>query len=145
MRVLIVDPLKTPYVKDIGEELADLQKEVGGFIEAVYPFQDEAAIICNEEGKLLGLPLNRGLTGEDGTLCDIVAGTFLVTGLTEDGFGSLSDDQLRVYAERFRTPETFYIEGGTFKSLPALSAYEEPEIPYAHEPRIAIHPHNKER
>ena len=89
MRVLIVDPMKTPYVKDIGEELADLQEEVGGFIEAVYPFRDEAAIICNEEGKLLGLPLNRGLTGEDGTLCDIVAGTFLVTGLTEDGFGSL--------------------------------------------------------
>ena len=35
MRVLIVDPMKTPYVKDIGEELADLQEEVGGFIEAV--------------------------------------------------------------------------------------------------------------
>ena len=46
MQALIVEPLKAPYVKEIGEELEDLQHEVGGYIEAVYPFEDEVAIIC---------------------------------------------------------------------------------------------------
>lgn len=51
MQALIVEPMKPPYVKEIGEELEDLQHEVGGYIEAIYPFEDEVAIICNEEGK----------------------------------------------------------------------------------------------
>ena len=50
MQALIVEPLKAPYVKEIGEELEDLQREVGGYIEALYPFEDEVAVICNEEG-----------------------------------------------------------------------------------------------
>ena len=61
MKVLVVAPEKEPYVKEISSGLSSLQKEVGGFIEAVYPFEDPVAIICNEEGKLEGLPLNRAL------------------------------------------------------------------------------------
>lgn len=55
---------------------------VGGCIEAVYPFDDPVAIVCNEEAKLEGLPLNRALRDEDGDIYDIVAGTFMVVGLT---------------------------------------------------------------
>lgn len=50
------------------------------------------AIVCNEEAKLEGLPLNRALRDEDGDIYDIVAGTFMVVGLTEDSFGSLTPD-----------------------------------------------------
>ena len=82
MQALIVEPLKVPYVKEVGEELEDLQHEVGGYIEAVYPFEDEIAIVCNEEGKLNGLELNRALRGDDGEIYDIIAGKFLVVGLT---------------------------------------------------------------
>ena len=57
-------------MKEIGEELEDLQHEVGGYIEAVYPFEDEVAIVCNEEGKLEGLDLNRSLRGDDGEIYD---------------------------------------------------------------------------
>ena len=145
MKVLIVEPMKPPYIKNIGEELADLQKEVGGFIEVVYPFPDEAAVICNEEGKLTGLPLNRSLAGDDGRLTDIIAGTFLVTGLTEDGFGSLTDEQLSRYSERFRTPETFCIEGGSFRSLPALSAYVEPGTRSGQDQTVPHRPQEHER
>ena len=66
MKVLVVEPEKEPYVKEISSGLSSLQKEVGGFIEAVYPLEDPVAIICNEEGKLEGLPLNRALRDEDG-------------------------------------------------------------------------------
>ena len=50
MKVLLVEPEKEPYVKEISSGLSSLQKELGGYIEAVYPFEDPVAIICNEEG-----------------------------------------------------------------------------------------------
>ena len=106
--VLVVEPGKTPYVKEIDPGLASLQHEVDGWIEAVYPFEEPVAIVCNEEGKLNGLPLNRALIDdESGEIYDIVAGTFLVTGLTEDNFGSLNDEQIKKFSERFRHPEAF--------------------------------------
>ncbi len=66
--VLIVEPDKHPYTADIPAGLESLQKIVGGLIEAVYPYEDEVALICCDEGKLLGLPLNRPLDDEDGIL-----------------------------------------------------------------------------
>ena len=63
---------------------------MGGYIEAVYPFEDPVAVIVNEEGKLEGLQLNRGIYDPDGRLYDIVSGTMLVVGLGEENFASLS-------------------------------------------------------
>ena len=106
--VLVVEPGREPYVKEIDPGLKSLQHEVDGWIEAVYPFEDPVAIVCNEEGKLNGLPLNRALIDDDsGEIYDIVVGTFLVTGLTEDNFGSLTDDQIQKFSDRFRHPEAF--------------------------------------
>ena len=59
--VLLVRPNEHPQNVSIGAELKDLQEAVGGSIDAVYPFADPVAIICNDEGKLMGLPLNRAL------------------------------------------------------------------------------------
>ena len=50
-------------------------------------------LVCNDEGKLIGLELNRGLQDEDGNLYDIMAGTFLVVGLSEESFASLPPDK----------------------------------------------------
>ena len=66
--VLIVEPGKEPYVKEIDSNLKSLQHEVGGYIEAIYPYEDPVALVCNEEGKLEGLPLNRALRDEDGDI-----------------------------------------------------------------------------
>ena len=66
MRVIVVEPKKKPMVRDIDAGLESMQKIVGGSIEAVYPFADPVALICNGEGKLLGLPLNRALRDGDG-------------------------------------------------------------------------------
>ena len=102
IRVLIVEPNKQPYAAEIPSGLASLQHQVGGLIQALYPFEDSAAVICNDEGKLLGLPWNRVLTDDDGIPYDILVGTFLVVGLTEDDFGSLSEEQVVRYTDRFR-------------------------------------------
>ena len=105
--VLVVEPGRTPYVKKIDSGLKSLQSEVGGWIEAVYPFEEEVALICNEEGKLSELPLNRALVNEDGGIYDIIAGTFLVVGLGAEDFCSLSDEYIKKFSDRFKTPEKF--------------------------------------
>ena len=107
MTVLVVEPLKEPYTKEISAGLSALQAEVSGSIQAVYPYDDPVAVICNEEGKLDGLPLNRALRDEDGELYDVVAGTFLVVGLSEENFSSLSPELTEKYTAQFKTPEQF--------------------------------------
>lgn len=52
----MIEPEKKPQVLEIDGSLAGLQALVGGDIQAVYPYDDPVAIICNEEGKLMGLP-----------------------------------------------------------------------------------------
>ena len=116
--VLVVEPGKRPYTKKIQPGLKSLQKEVGGYIEAVYPFPEPVAIVCLESGKLDGCPLNRALRDEDGAIYDIIAGTFLVVGLTEEDFGSLSPELLQVFTQRFRQPETFIMVNGHLLAIP---------------------------
>ena len=53
MTILVIKPMQTPKVKEIESSLESMQKEVGGYIQAIYPFEDSVALICNEEGKLL--------------------------------------------------------------------------------------------
>ena len=84
MKVLMVEPGKSPYAAEIESGLKSLQAAVGGDIQAVYPYEDPVALICNEEGKLMGLPLNRALFDDDGHIYDIVSGNFLIVGLGED-------------------------------------------------------------
>ena len=105
--VLVVEPQKEPYMKTIPDTLESLQKEVGGYIQAVYPWDDPVGIICDEEAKLKGSPLNRALRDEDGEIADIIAGTFMVVGLGEENFASLNDTEAKKFASVFKTPETF--------------------------------------
>ena len=57
MRILLVEPGKKPVVREIDGSLKSMQELVGGTIQALYPFEEPVALICNDEGKLLGLPL----------------------------------------------------------------------------------------
>lgn len=119
IKVLVVEPMQEPYIKEIDAGLKSLQKEVDGSIQAVYPFEEEAAIICNEEGKINGLELNRALYDEDGKIYDIIAGTFLICGLTDDNFGSLPDELINKFSEQFKQPETFVKIGHEIISISA--------------------------
>ena len=92
---------------EIDPDLKSLQQAVGGNIGASYPFSDPVAIVYNDEGKLMGLPLNRALRDESGEAYDVVAGTFLVVGLGEEDFASLSPELAQKYEEHFHQPEDF--------------------------------------
>ena len=111
MKVLLIEPGKPPRQAIIPQTLEAMQKAVGGLIQAVYPFDDPVALICNEEAKLEGLPLNRALRDENGNIYDIIAGTFFLCGAPPDSedFTSLTDEQLAHYSNRFRFIE-FYIQ-----------------------------------
>lgn len=112
MQVLLVEPGKKAREAEIEDELHILQKIVGGSIEATYPWEDPVAVVCNEEGKINGLPLNRSL--ED---YDIIAGTFLICGLSEEDFDSLSPELMMKYKEKFLYPEMFLQIGGHIRSF----------------------------
>jgi len=118
MTVLVVEPQKTPYVKEIGTGLEALQKAVGGYIQAIYPWNEPVALICGEESKINGEPLNRALRDEDGHIYDIVAGTFIITGLGKENFCSLNDEHIRKFMEQFRIPEMFMKIDGKLAVLP---------------------------
>ena len=72
MHVLVVEPGYLPYEKEI-YGLEQMQAVVGGYIQAIYPYHEEVAIVCNEEGLINGLPFNRSVPGGYGG----VFGTFL--------------------------------------------------------------------
>ena len=116
--VLLVEPERYPRPVEIGTELKDLQEAVGGFIETSYPFADKACLILNDTGKIEGLPLNRALRDDDGTIYDVVAGSFLVAGLAGDSFGSLTPEQMTKYEQQFHQPEMFIHMGKGIMALP---------------------------
>ena len=110
MKVLRVRPKHYPEVIDIDCSLESLQKEVEGRIQAVYPWDDEVALICNEDGKLHDdcmEKLNRTLDGPYGIPIDIIVGTFLIVGLTEDDFDELLPEFVEKYEKMFHQPRKF--------------------------------------
>lgn len=106
MKILIVSPGEIPCEKEINSGLKAMQSVVEGSIEAIYPFSENVAIVCNQDAKLKKLQLNRGLYSEDnGELYDIIAGTFFICGLGEDNFCSLPKEYIDKFKEKFYLPE----------------------------------------
>lgn len=101
LTVVYVEPNRKPFVSEIEHTLKAEQKAVGGLIELVYNDDGKTAVVCNEEGKLIGMEGNRRL--DDGT--SIIAGPFFAVGLTEDDFRSLTESEVTKYMDRFKEPE----------------------------------------
>ena len=100
LHILFAEPGKTAYAAEIENSLRAKQRAVGGMIEVVSN-GDGTLIVCNEEGKLIGLPANRRIAGG----ADILVGNFFVIG--EDGadFRSLTDEEVQKYSALFAEPE----------------------------------------
>ena len=119
MRVLVVEPECRPEVREIDDSLKAMQEIVGGYIQPIY-LDDSVALVCNDEGKVMNLPLNRGLRDKDGQIYDIVSGTFFLCGAPADSdhFTSLTPEQIEQYRKRFHTPEMFWGMDGHIVCLP---------------------------
>lgn len=106
MKVLVLEPMREPYAKEIDGSLESMNEIVGGWIETVYPTHpDEAVIVCNEEGKLMGLPWNRELK-INGRTFDIIAGTCFICNAPadEEDFTGLTDEQIAYYTDYYKEP-----------------------------------------
>jgi hypothetical protein len=150
LSVLKIASGQYPQQVEIDNDLKALQQAVGGSIGASYPFEDPVAIVYNDDGKLMGLPLNRALRDENGEMYDgklmglplnralrdengemydAVAGTFLVVGLGEEDFASLTPELAQKYEQLFHQPEAFLKLGNRLLVLPV------PDEPPAEKPR----------
>ena len=110
IEVLYIEPGKYPRTITINDSLEEMQHLVGGYIEEYSPFDDDVSIVCNDEGKIHGLPLNRAIYNEKtGELMDIVAGSFFIVGTPPgaESFQSLTQEQQMKYSKMFRYPERF--------------------------------------
>ena len=119
MQVLVIEPERRPKVRDIDGSLKSMQEIVGGLIQPIY-LDDSVALICNDEGKLMNLPANRGLRDKDRQFYDIVFGTFFLCGTPADSdhFTSLTPEQIEQYQKLFYTPETFLGMDGHIVCIP---------------------------
>ena len=107
MNVLVVEPGFLPYEKEISG-LSDMQKIVGGYIQAIYPFKEPVALVCNEEGigqcEFNRMIPERGYGG--------IFGTFFMCGLGEEDFISLTPEQVKTYTDRFKKAEMILAVNG---------------------------------
>lgn len=103
MKVLVIEAGRQPMVKEIDGSLRSMQEIVGGYIQPVYPWREEVALVCNEEGKINGMALNRPLLDARGQLVDIIAGTFFICSapIVSESFQSLADEQIERYGRLF--------------------------------------------
>ena len=100
MKVLIVEPGKYPKKADIVHTLRSMQETVGGYIQAIYPWDDPVALVCDEEGLLKQAEFNRLVAPEVA-----IFGTFFICGLGEEDFDDLPDDLIEKYAALLRDPQ----------------------------------------
>ena len=119
LEVVTVLPGRKPERISMPHTLEAMQEKVGGHIHAIYPYEDTVAIVCNEEGKLMGLEPNRAVRNPDtNEITDIICGTFFICGLGEEDFCSLTEEQATKYSKLFHSPEVFLWNGTNIVALP---------------------------
>ena len=97
MKAIRKKPGCEPELIDIDNTLKALQAEVGGYIETVSIA--DVVIICNEEGRLCGLPHNCRFVGVD------FVGTILVVGRNKDEFCDVPEADFLMYHLREKDKE----------------------------------------
>ena len=119
IRVVLVEPGKYAREAEIGTSLSELQEVCDGLIQTFYPFEEMVCIVCNDEGKINGMPLNRAIKDtETGELIDIIAGPFFICDCSTENFASLSQEQMDRFLEQFKNPERFYRIDGEIVAVP---------------------------
>lgn len=100
LRVLMVEPGKAPEVRTIPNTLKAMQEAVGGLIQII-PLEDDIQLVCNDEGKLIGLEGNRRVRN------DIIVGNFFLAADGGEELCSLSEKEIEKYSQVFAEPQTF--------------------------------------
>ena len=119
IEVIWVQPMREAQVIEIDNDLASMQELVDGYIEEYMPFEHDIAIVCNEEGKMMGLAPNRAIYDQDGHMQEVICGSFFIchAPIDSEEFGSLPEDMKKKYIEKFKAPERFFMTAEGIKSV----------------------------
>lgn len=93
LTIMVVEPQGNGEIRTIDNTLQNLQEIVGGHIEVIR-LESDLLLICNEEGKLMGLSPNRKVGN------DMIVGTFFVCKDDGEDFGSLTDTDIQILREQ---------------------------------------------
>lgn len=121
--IIAVEPFKrAEIVRDFEISLENMQRFVGGTVEAMYPFEDPIALLCNEEAKILNLEPNRALRYDDGTIYDIIFGKFFLVWAppNKSDFSSIPNEYLEDYLNKFKHPEILVGTGGSYTMVTVM-------------------------
>ena len=110
---------------ELEDSLEAMQRVVGGDIEEFMPYEEEIAIICNEEGKMNGMLPNRAIYSEpEGAkgreMVDIIFGQFFIcyAPAESEKFLSLQKELAQKYEAQFKLPERFFKQGDNIIAVP---------------------------
>lgn len=118
MNVLVVEPGYAPYEKEING-LEEMQGVVGGLITVIYPYEEQVAVVANDEALLMNMEFNRSMPGGYGG----VFGPFFVCGLGEDSFSTLPLELMKKFKKEFAKAEILL----GFKGEDAVTLKVEPK------------------
>lgn len=121
MNVILLKPNKLAEVVEIDGPLKGMQGVVNGLIEPAYYFEDPICVIVNEEGKINGSELNRGVYVNN-ELVDIIAGTAFVCGVNDGGFTDIPENMVFKYMNIFKYPHTVLNINGKITCVPIIDA-----------------------
>lgn len=122
---LIIKPLKSPIYTAIPTDLKKLQRLVDGNIEVTTCMELlSVSLIVNEEGKIMKLPLNRGLFFK-GRMYDIVSGDMLAVCYNEEGeMINMTEKLLSKTYEYFKSPEVYIFDKNKSDIIPMKCSLE---------------------
>ena len=116
--VVYLEPDKLAQVKIIENTLESMQKLVGGGnIETFYGIDAPCVIVCNDEGKLNGMTLNRSIR-KNGKIVEVISGPFFICDASGPNFKSLSKELIDKYIRQFRFPELFFMVNNEICAIP---------------------------
>ena len=105
MKALHISPNCAPCIVEISNGGDSYREILEGEIEFSCPY-DDVLLVCLAYGKMMNMPFNRAIRNSQGRITDLVAGSFLVLGLDDEGGTlSMSEPLIEKYTEMFREPE----------------------------------------
>ena len=108
---------KIAMVDWVENKLEKLQEKVKGCIE-FFDLDNETTIICNDEGKINGMGLNRSIRDNDNKILDIIGGDFIIVGMKKNGdLKSLDEKQIEKLINKYKFPEQFFMDNGEIFSI----------------------------
>ena len=129
--VILCSSGKEAEIVEIEDSLEEMMNIVGGQIEEYMPFEDDVVIVCNADGKMNGLPMNRTIRDESGAILDVVNGDFFICygPFESETFLSLPEDLANKYLEEYRWPEQVFLRNGVVsRAIKYNPGYREKEV-----------------